>query len=87
MYVVNEQCNSIAPSLFNNLSFLPPLFVQLIIELDQQQHLVLYVREKVVLPDKIKNVGATQSEIVGESFAILVVSRVSKTLMSVMMKP
>ena len=59
--MVNEQRYGRNGVSFDVFSILPALLAQLLIELDEEQSLILYVRKEVVLSDEIKDVRAAQA--------------------------
>ena len=74
--MINEQRDGRNGVSFDVFSILLALLAQLLVELDEEQSLVLYIREEVVLSDEIKDIRATQAQEVWECFAWLAVERV-----------
>ena len=74
--MINEQRYGRSGVGIDVFSVLLALLAQLLIELDEEQSLVLHVREEVVLSDEIKNVRAAQAQEVWECFAWLAVERI-----------
>jgi hypothetical protein len=79
MYMIHKQGNSIIVFLIHRQALLLlPLLHKLMVELDEQKRLVLYVREKVVLTDEVEHIWASESQEERERFAWLAVGDVSK---------
>jgi hypothetical protein len=63
MYMIHKQRNSIIVFLIHRQALLLlPLLHKLMVELDEQKRLVLYVREKVVLTDEVEHIWASESQ-------------------------
>ena len=78
MYMIHKQRNSIIVFLIHRQALLLlPLLHKLMVELDEQKRLVLYVREKVVLTNEVEHIWAAESQEERERFAWLTVGDVS----------
>lgn len=65
MNMINQQCDRRARPRTNILTFFLAFLCKLLIKLHEKQGLVLNSCEEIVLSDKVKDIGATQSDEVG----------------------
>jgi hypothetical protein len=76
--MIHKQRNSVIVFLIHRQALLLPLLHKLMVELNEQKRLVLYVREKIVLTDEVEHIWAAESQEERERFAWLAVGDVSK---------
>ena len=76
MDVINEQRYGRDGVSIDVFSILLALLAQPLIELNEEQSLVLYIRKEVVLSDEIKDIRAAQAQEVWECLAWLAVERI-----------
>jgi len=78
MYMIHEQRNSVMAFIVHHQTpFLLPLLHKLLVKLDEQECLILYIREEVVLANEVKHIWTAESEEEREGFAWLTVGYVS----------
>ena len=76
MNMVDQECDSRDGVRVDVFPVPFTLLPQLLVEFDEQQRLILHVREQIVLPDEVEHVRAPQAEEVRERLARLAVERV-----------
>lgn len=77
MGVIYQQLDSLALEHVSiTLMLALPFLHELMVELDQEKHLVLHVREKIVFPDQLEDIWPPQTEVIGQRLPWLSVGSV-----------
>jgi hypothetical protein len=82
MDMINQQGDCLAGTCFESCAFLLLPLQELLIELDQQEHLILNIGRQIVLSDEFEYIRSSETEEKWESFPILSIGGITRAKIS-----